>query len=50
MTDRSDHAVGRLAAPFTLAQAATIVDLRLRRGAPPPSSHSPSRCWTPAAT
>ena len=29
MTDRSDHAVGRLVSPLTLAQAATIVDAAL---------------------
>jgi uncharacterized protein GlcG (DUF336 family) len=29
MTDRSDHAVGRLATPLTLAQASTIVDAAL---------------------
>jgi uncharacterized protein GlcG (DUF336 family) len=32
MTDRSDHAVGRLRAPLTLAQAATIVDAALAAG------------------
>ena len=32
MTDRSDHAVGRLAAALTLAQAATIVDAALAAG------------------
>ena len=32
MTDRSDHAVGRLVSPLTLAQAATIVDAALAAG------------------
>lgn len=32
MTDRSDHAVGRLVAPLTLAQATAIVDAALAAG------------------
>jgi uncharacterized protein GlcG (DUF336 family) len=32
MSDPSDHAVGRLATPLTLAQAATIVDAALAAG------------------
>jgi uncharacterized protein GlcG (DUF336 family) len=32
MPDRSDHAVGRLAAPLTLAQATAIVDAALAAG------------------
>jgi uncharacterized protein GlcG (DUF336 family) len=32
MTDRNDHAVGRLATPLTLAQASTIVDAALAAG------------------